>query len=198
MKNKFLTSILFVGFALLFSSCAKVPQAELDAAKAAVELARTQGADLYLAAEYSALQDSLNAVTEAIEAQKGKMFGNFGDVKTRLASISEQSVAVTAQTETRKAEVLAEVTAMLADLNNTITASKELLSSAPKGKEGAAALEAITAEIAAVEVVAMEAAALMEQGSLLEALDKTKTAFEKITSVKVELEAVHAKVGRRR
>ncbi len=198
MKNKFLTAILLVGFTVLLSSCAKVPQVELDAAKAAVELARTQGADLYLTAEYSALQDSLNAVSEAIEAQKGKMFGNFGDVKTRLANLSEQSVAVTAQTETRKAEVLAETNALLADLTNTINTSKELLASAPKGKEGAAALEAINAEIAAVEIVASEATTLMEQGSLLEALDKSKTAFEKINSVKAELEAVHAKVGSRR
>ena len=126
------------------------------------------------------------------------MFGNFGDVKTRLANLSEQSVAVTAQTETRKAEVLAETNALLADLTNTINTSKELLASAPKGKEGAAALEAINAEIAAVEIVASEATTLMEQGSLLEALDKSKTAFEKINSVKAELEAVHAKVGSRR
>lgn len=198
MKNKFFSAIVLVAFTLFVSSCAKVPQAELDAATAAVELARTQGAEQYLPAEFTALQDSLNAVKETIEAQKGKMFGSFGEVKTRLANISEQSVLVSTLTENRKAEVLAETNALLSDLNSVLATAKDLLATAPKGKEGAAAMEAISAEISAVEIVAAEATTLIGQGNIFEAHDKVKTALEKINSVKEELEAVHAKVGRRR
>jgi hypothetical protein len=89
MKNKFAFAFVMFSFVVLLSSCSKVPQAEIDAAKAAIEDVRSTGADLYVPAEFNALQDSLNAVNELVEASKGKLFASFGEVKTKLAQITE-------------------------------------------------------------------------------------------------------------
>lgn len=193
MKNKFAFALVMFSFVVLLSSCSKVPQAELDAATAAIEDARTNGADLYVPAEFAALQDSLNAVNELIEARKGKMFANFGEVKTKLAQITELSAAVKTNAETRKAEVQAEVDAVMTEVNTLISDAKTLVASAPKGKEGKAAVDAISTEIAAVEASAAEATTLVEQGKWIEALDKLNAAKEKVTAVKTELETVIAK-----
>lgn len=198
MKNKFALAFVMFSVVVLLSSCSKVPQVELDAAKAAIEETRALGADLYVPAEFNALQDSLKAINELIEARKGKLFASFSEVKTKLAQITEQSVAVKASAETRKAEVQAEVDAMMTEVNTLVTEAKTLVASAPKGKEGAAAVEAISAEIAAVEASVTEATSLVEQGKWIEALDKLKASKEKVGAVKTELETVIAKFKGRR
>lgn len=190
MKNKFAFVIVMFSFVLLLSSCSKVPQAELDAAKAAIEDARTSGADLYVPAEFNALQDSLNAANELIEARKGKMFASFAEVKTKLAQINELSLSVKANAETRKAEIQNEVDAVMAEVNTLVAEAKNLVANAPKGKEGKAAVDAISAEIATVEAASAEAVALVEQGKWIEALDKFNAAKEKVSAINAELKSV--------
>ena len=190
MKNKFAFAIVLFSFVVLLSSCSKVPQAELDAAKAAIEDARASGADLYAPAEFNALQDSLNSVNVLIEASKGKMFASFADVKTKLAQINENSVAVKANAETRKAEIQAEVDAVMAEVNSLVVEAKNLVANAPKGKEGKAAVDAISAEITTVEAATVEATALVEQGKWIEALDKLNAAKGKVTAINAELQSV--------
>lgn len=198
MKNKFAFAILMFSVIVLLSSCAKVPQSELDAAKAAIEDARASGADLYVPAEFNAMQDSLNAVNALIEARKGKMFASFADVKTKLAQINEMSLTVKANTETRKAEVQAEVDALMAEVSTLVAEAKSLVANAPKGKEGKAAVDAIAAEIATVETATTEATALVEQGKWIEANDKLKAAKEKVTAISTELQTVIDKFKGRR
>jgi hypothetical protein len=189
MKKNFAFVIVLFSFVLL-SSCSKVPQAELDAAKAAIEDARASGADLYAPAEFNALQDSLNSVNVLIEASKGKMFASFADVKTKLAQINENSVAVKANAETRKAEIQAEVDAVMAEVNSLVVEAKNLVANAPKGKEGKAAVDAISAEITTVEAAIAEATTLVEQGKWIEALDKLNAAKGKVTAINAELQSV--------
>lgn len=189
MKKNFAFVIVLFSFVLL-SSCSKVPQAELDAAKAAIEDARASGADLYAPAEFNALQDSLNSVNVLIEASKGKMFASFADVKTKLAQINENSVAVKANAETRKAEIQAEVDVVMAEVNSLVVEAKNLVANAPKGKEGKAAVDAISAEITTVEAATVEATALVEQGKWIEALDKLNAAKGKVTAINAELQSV--------
>jgi hypothetical protein len=198
MKNKFAFAIVLFSFVLLLSSCSKVPQAELDAAKAAIEDVRASGADLYLPSEFNALQDSLNSVNELIEANKGKLFASFADVKTKLAQINEISVTLKANTETRKAEVQAEVDALMAEVNSLVVEAKNLVANAPKGKEGKAAVDAISAEITVVESATAEATTLVEQGKWIEALDKLNAAKEKVTAINTELQSVIEKFKGRR
>ncbi len=198
MKNKFAFAIVMFSVVVLLSSCSKVPQVEIDAANAAIEDVRSTGADLYVPAEFNALQDSMNSVNELVEASKGKMFASFGEVKTKLARITELSATVKASAETRKAEVQAEVDAVMAEVSTLVVEANALVANAPKGKEGAAAVEAISAEITTVEAATAEATALVEQGKWLEALDKLNAAKGKISSVTAELQEVMEKFKGRR
>ena len=72
MKNKLFLAIATVAVAALMAGCAKVPQEALDAAKAALETAKTAQTDVYFPAEFAALNDSLTVMLQNIETQKSK------------------------------------------------------------------------------------------------------------------------------
>ena len=98
--------------------------------------------EVITAEDFAALQDSMRAVNENVEAQNGKLFKNFDAVKAQLAVVSQMAADTKAKTETRKEEVKQEVAALQAEVATLVASNNELIAQAPKGKEGAAALEA--------------------------------------------------------
>jgi hypothetical protein len=198
MKNRLFLSLVTLGVVVLFSSCDKVPQVEIDAANVAISEVKATQADLYQPAMYAAIQDSMKVVNELVEVQKSKWFKKFDAVRVKLANINAYAVVVKDSTESRKAAVKAEAEATLATVKTLIEEDKALVAKAPKGKEGKAALEAINSDIAVVEGTVNEVASLLEGGNYLAALDKVKAANEKAASIKAELEeAIAKKAGKK-
>ena len=187
MKSKLFLGLVLISVVVLFSSCAKVPQVEIDAATAAIADAKAGEADVYVAAEFAALNDSMNVANQAVEAKKGKLFASMKAPKAQLTAIVAQAAQVKANAATRKEEVKAEVATLQAELATLVEQVKALVVKAPKGKEGKAAVEAINAEIAAVEAAVAEVTGLVGQGTYMAALDKAKAAKEKAGAIKTEL-----------
>ena len=194
----FLTSGLIL-MIVLATGCAKLPQTELDAAKAAVESSKSVEANRYLATEFNALQDSLNSTTIALEAERSKFFisRNYKAVTEKLVQITADAEALNLRTEERKAEVRTEVQDALAALSALIQEDKDLLAKAPKGKEGKAALEAIQTDITLIEASVNEINTLIANGDYLTAQDKVNASKVKAESIKEELSAAIAKTKRR-
>lgn len=184
-RNFFVLGLIAV--ALIFASCGKLPQAEMDAAKTALEQAKTAQADLYLQADFFALQDSLNATVVAIEEQKSKTFGNFKATTEKLNEISAQAAELVAKTEARKEEIKTEVASAQSAIAALQLENNQLFDLAPKGKEGKEALEAIKADIDGVNVSVSEVPVLIESGDLLNAQTKMKAAQEKAAEINSEL-----------
>ena len=182
-----------VCLAVLFSSCGKVPQTELDAANAAIEQAQAIGADVYVPADFTVLQDSMNAVTEQLEVKKGSLFASFGNEKAKLAEITEMAAATEAKTEARKQEVILEIETVQAEVISILAQNAELLTKTPKGKEGVAAQEAIKSENTLIETQVAEVETLVANNDLLTALDKAKAAKEESLAINTELNEVIAK-----
>ena len=195
--KKSVFGLLTLAMLVIMSSCAKYPQVEVDAAKAAVESARVAGADVYLPEAFSGLLESLNAATVAVEEQKSKFFSNYDDVKVKLSEISGTAAQMVTDTETRKAELKAEALTTIEALKVIVAENLELVAKAPKGKEGAAALEAIKADLTAVEGAVAEATSLVEAGNFIAAAGKAKAANEKAVSINEELKAAIAKAGKK-
>ena len=194
MKKRFFAGIAAIGFtALLFTSCTKLPQAEIDAANAAVEEAKTAGADVYVPDTYVALQDSLNGAMVSIESQKSKFIKNYSDSKEHLTGVTQFAGEVKQQAETRKEELKVEIQNAIAEVKTLIDANRQLILDAPKGKEGTSALVAIKGEIDAIETSINETSTLFESGEYLASLDKANAAKDKATSINTELTQVIAK-----
>ncbi|HAF29451.1 MAG TPA: hypothetical protein DCG75_10430 [Bacteroidales bacterium] len=194
MKNKFLIGLTTLGLtALLFTSCSKVPQVEIDAANTAIEAAKTAGAEQYQYEGFVALQDSMKSVMVNIENQKSKFIKNYSDAKTQLDAVTVMAQSVLQNTLTRIEEVKVEVQNTTAEVKTLIETNRQLIKEAPKGKEGATALLAIKEELNVIETTLTNAETKFSANEYLTALDMVKASKEKATSINTELTEVIAK-----
>jgi hypothetical protein len=198
MKNRFLVSFVVISFVVLLSGCAKVPQAELDAVNAAIEDARTNGADVYLPGEYASLQDSMNVINQLVEEQKGKLFKSYKVVKAKVANLTAAAATVKGNVETKKVEVKAEIDALTVEVTGLVATAKAYVAKAPRGKEGAAAVDAINTEVGNIETgLTQEIPAKLTAGDLMGALDWLKATKEKVNGIITELTAAYEKAGKK-
>jgi len=197
MKMGLLKLVAFSFLVVSLASCAKAPQAEIDAANVSIEAAKTAGADRYAPESFNAASEALKTAVTAVEEQNSKfaLFRNYDAAKTTLATVATLSSKAVEETTAKKAALKAEVTQSVTDLTTLIASDKELLAKAPKGKEGKAALEAIGQEIAVVETVNTEVTAgLANNEDVLTLSEKIKPAVVKAQGINTELTDVIAKV----
>jgi hypothetical protein len=194
-RNLLLTFAALAGMAILFSSCAKLPEMEMTNAKAAVEAAKAAEADRYIPQEFRALQDSLNVAMTAVENQKSKfvLFRSYKKATAQLNNVITLGNTVKENAGIRKEQVKNEAQQTLAEATTLVTEVKDLIAKAPKGKEGKEALEAIQSDLALVEASLAEVSTLINNGDYLTALDKVKAARDKGQSLKTELEEAIAR-----
>ena len=191
MKKQLIIVLLGVG--LLFSSCAKYPQVELDAAKASVQDVKIIGADVYAPTEFQALSDSVTKANVSADTEKAKWFTSYKETNLILANVTNQVATVKTKTETRKAELKAETEKLLLEVDSLVKEDKALLIKSPKGKDGKAALEAINTDINVVVDAYNDTQVLLAKLNYLEADNKIKLAKDKATTIKTELETAVAK-----
>jgi hypothetical protein len=194
MKNKVLMGLAAIAMVAFLSSCGKVPQEKVDATNAAITAAQTAEAAVYVPAEFAAVQDSMKAITAAIEVQKSKLFKKFGPISIKLDETLAAANKAGADAAVKKEEVKKGVEASLAAVKATMEENKTLITKAPKGKEGAAVLEQIKTEMATIESSVAEAQGLYDKGTYMDASNKVKAASDRATAINTELKDAIAKV----
>jgi hypothetical protein len=180
---------LSMALGLLVLGCAKVPQEAVTSARSAVDSARVAEAPLYAPEQFRAASDSLEAAMTEIEKQNSKnMFTRKYDLaEQRLISargLAESSVRMAAE---NKARVMAESAESITMLEAAIVEAKALIEKAPRGKDGAAVLEAMKGEIAAVEQALATATASRAAGDFFGARDTARAATETVKAISAEL-----------
>jgi hypothetical protein len=198
MKNKVLMGLATIAMVAFLSSCGKVPQAQIDATNAAVEAAKAAEAAVYVPAEFAAVQDSMNVIMADVEAQKSKLFKKFGPAKIKLDATLALANQVAANAAVKKQEVKKEVETAMTEIKAVIADNKTLITKAPRGKEGAAVIEAIKADMATIESSVAEAQAMYDKGAFMDANNKVKAAKERAVAINTELKEAIAKVKARR
>ena len=188
---------LLLGVGLLVSSCAKYPQVELDSAKAAVQDVKMISADVYAPTEFQALSDSVAKANVLAETEKAKWFSSYKETNVLLANVTNQVAVVKTKTETRKDELKADAEKLLAEVDSLVKADKELLTKAPKGKDGKAALDAINTDINVVVDAVNETQVLLAKLNYFEADNKIKVAKEKAVSINTELTTIVSKTAKK-
>jgi len=196
MKNKVFFGFATVLMVAFLAGCGKVPQVEIDAANAAIEAAKTAEAAVYIPVEFAAVQDSMNSVLASVEAQKSKLFKKFGPAKEKLTAVVALANKAAENAAVKKEEVRKEGETLLNDIKAVIEENGKLILKAPRGKEGAAVIEQIKADMAAIDATVAEAQDLFTKGSFMNALNKIKAAKEKADGINTELKEAIAKVRR--
>ncbi|MEQ8336858.1 MAG: hypothetical protein RIA62_05915 [Cyclobacteriaceae bacterium] len=176
--------------AILLSSCGPVPQKEIDAAQAAIDSAKTTGADIYASDSFVALQDSLEVILEQIQEEKSDFFANYDSLTIQLNYISQQADELSSQTATKKLEIGNQIQSTMAEVRNLISANKQIMLEVPQGKEATETLQNIQQALNSVESAVAETDSLVSTGQLIPGLDKAMIAKEKVTTINSELQTM--------
>ena len=189
--KRFVISLFVVGAVLfIFSSCAKLPQVEIDNANDAIAEAEAANAKIYAPAALSAVKDTLNAAMEEIEAQKSKLFKSYKVPKAKLVNVVALSADVKAKTVAKIAELKTQIQTILDETTALNNENKELVNKAPKGKGGTTVLMAIKGEIANIDTSIEANSNYENSGNLNENLVAVKALKEQASSINTELKTV--------
>lgn len=197
MKSKVLMGFAAIVMVALMSACGKLPQAQIDEANAAIEAAKAAEAEVYVPADFAALQDSMRAVNAYIESQKSKLFKKYGPAVEDLKAVVTLANTVKENAAARKDEVKKEVETLMTDIKVVIDETSKLFAKAPKGKEGKAALDQMKAEMETVNAAVTEAQSKYDSGAYMDALNKVKAAKETVDRINGELKEAIKKAGGR-
>jgi hypothetical protein len=118
-------------------------------------------------------------------------------IHVKLDSTLALAKRVEANAVAKKEQMKQECTATLAEVATLLAGNKEMLTKAPKGKEGAAVLEQMKTEMATIEASVAEAQGLYDKGAYMDALNKVKAANERATGINTELKDAIAKVKKK-
>ncbi len=196
MKKRFLGSIAILGIALLgFTSCEKMPEAEIQQAQVAIDSAKAVGADIYLAEEFAGVQDTMKVAMEKIEEQNSKWFKKYSVAKAKLVVAATMAGEIKEKTIVRKEELKAEIAQVYAETKAILDEDTQLLAKAPKGKGGAAIIEEIKNDIATTTEWIETANTDIKDTEYLVVLGKMNAAKEKALSIKAELTEAIEKVS---
>jgi hypothetical protein len=193
MKNMIRVSVLGIMVLFLLASCSK-PQQAVDEAKAAIEAAKSEGADIYAAEELKALNDSLTAAMDEVDTQSKKFFKSYGDSKEMLVKVKADADALKASIPERKEKAMNEALAMMEEAKAAVEEAKTYLEQAPRGKGTKADVDAFTADLKGLEDAFPGVQELIDAEDYFGALDSAKTIKEKATSISDQIKQAIEKV----
>jgi hypothetical protein len=195
MKNRILMGIAALAMVAFLSSCGKVPQAKIDAVNAAIDSAKVLQADVYVPAEFAAVQDSMKSIMTSVETQKSKLFKNFKEVTVKLDAALTAAQTVQTSAVAKKEEVKKSVETLMTEIKAVAEENGKLMKKAPRGKEGAAVLEQMKTEMATVETSITDAQGMYDKGAYMDAYNKVKAAKETADKINGELKEAMKKAG---
>jgi len=128
-----------------------------------------------------------------LKQKNGKLFKNFKLEVADLAATKTLAEQVAANAAVKKEEVKKEAETLLTDIKAVIEQNGKLIPKLPRGKEGAAVIEQMKADLANVDAAVVEAQGMFDKGTYLDALNKIKAAKEKADGLNAEIKEVLTK-----
>jgi chromosome segregation ATPase len=184
----FLIVSFTVILALMLVGCAKYPQADIDAAQAALNAAKQAEADRYVPDMYNAAQKTLNDALALADKEKQAWFSNYDEALKLLTSAKEAADNSANAVAAKKEEVKKEAEDLLAKIPDQVKQAKKMWQKAPRGKGTREALASIKADIEGQEKAVEEVNAAITSGDFLTARQKAQAIVDKLTSLQGELQ----------
>jgi hypothetical protein len=198
-KMKIVRPVRFVGLAMVMG-CAKPPQADMDAAKAAVQAASDAGAADYAAAS---LRDAQNAVASldaevAAQTKKFALMRSYKQAGILAAQAKAAGEKAAADAAAGKERTKGEAEALLAQAKTAMDAANAALATAPAGKGSKDEIDAMKADMATVAQSIADGEAAHAAGRYLESKAKFEAALGQANNVAAAIEQAKAmKAGKK-
>jgi len=189
IRSLMVVGSLIVAMLLMVTGCAKVPQQEIDQARAAIEAARTAQADRYATADFNAVQDAYNAALTEIEKQKtaSPFSRKYDTAKAALSAVVTMATNAVAKAAEEKTIILAQVDSVLAQAKASESQAKELLTAAPHGTGDTVVFGSLQLALAAVDTELVQAEAQKHTGDIAVVFERINAGVAKLDSLKIAL-----------
>jgi len=199
MRQKLMVILLVVGVGAVAAGCSKPPQADIDAATAAIQKASSAGATEYAADSLKAAQDA-QAALEAelkVQADKFSMFRSYTKATELAAAAKAAGDKAEQDAMAGKEQAKNEATALIEEAKTMLAQAQEMLSKAPKGKGTQADLEALKVDLTGAETAIGEAESAFAAERYLDAKAKAEASKTASGNVIAAIEAaIAARSGR--
>jgi hypothetical protein len=140
--------LLVILVVLLTTGCSEPPQKEIDQAQAAVDAARTAGADRYAAADFTAAVSSLDKARAAVEQRDYRQALNYAlDSRQRAVDAGRQAADGKARARTTVDAAYTETAARVNALQSALRTAETAKTPARLLKPGQTALRAARADL---------------------------------------------------
>lgn len=171
----------------LLSGCAKAPDAELEAAKAAIKAAQDVEADKYMAKNFQNILKALETSEAEIEKQNQTFFisRKYKTAITMLKKIKSVADELTAEAPKAKSDLIALVNENIPIAKENLVTSRKSVANAAKSKDKKAIVEELNAELSAADAILAAAIRDFESGDFLSAsagLTSVQSAVNKVTT----------------
>jgi len=171
----------------LITGCGKMPQAEVDTAKAALDSLVAHGADKILADDFKDLQEKLDEVLELVEKQGSKMFKSFGEAKDKLAGVVEDATELEEKNDEKKAELSGEASELMAEIGTINNDSKNMI---PKTGSISSQQLVLRKDAYAVDAALEEIKTMLNENDFVVALEKLEELKEEAKRINADLKVV--------
>jgi hypothetical protein len=189
-------AVVFVVLAMLvWVSCAKAPEQEMQMSNQAIEAARTAEAEDYVPDAFQAAMDTLNAADAAKTEADGKfaLFRSYGKAKELYVRAEVLANEAATQAAAEKERVKEEVTNLITQAQMALDSADAALKKAPKGKGSKADIELIQNDLAAAQTSFTDGQNDFNAGQYKAAQAKIETTMQKAHAVITEIEQAKAK-----
>ena len=128
--KRFHVFAVMVAVAVLFSSCLRIPEEQIQQAGTALEAAEAAGARTYAPDAWSRARQAMERLNAELSVQdeKFRLFRNFKTARTLADEAVTAADQAKAEAENRKAQLRAEITKMIADVKGSLQSARSRLS----------------------------------------------------------------------
>ena len=193
MKRSWFGLAVLVMALVTVVACGKPPQEDIDAAKAALEAAKTAQAEKWAETDYQTAESSLSAAQAEVDAQAQKWFKNYDKAKELMVTAKTDAEKAAAAAVANKETAKNEATTAIADATAALDAANTALAGAPKGKDTKADLELFKQDLDGLTATLAEAQSAMGSEDYNAAKDKASSVKEKATSISDQIAQAAAK-----
>lgn len=185
--------------AVLLGGCSSPPQAEIEAAQAALGAAEGTGAESYAPDAYDKAQESLALATAEVEAQKERfvLMRSYGRAKQLLRQAQEDAAAAKTAAEAGAVEAKGNAEAAIAAARLSLDAAQVALATAPAGKDSRADLEIMRGDLDALRSTLAQADAAFGSSDYAAAKERADQVDREARSISADIEQAIRKTRRR-
>jgi hypothetical protein len=190
-------TVIAIGMVAALAGCAKPPDAEMAAAKTAVEDARSAGAPQYVPDGFKSLEGEFQRAQDEVKAQGDRfaLMRDYDQAKASFAKVRSDAERLKTEAAAAKEKAKGDAETARADAQSALDAAKAMLAKAPRGKGTKADLEAMDADLKAAEASLAEVATAINAQDYLGAKAKAEAAKEKAAAVTAQIEQARMKMS---